>query len=473
MESLNFPVAASVAAPTKFASISSSRVFRQEREAVRGFFRGVVLATLAGVLAFSAAVSGAEAPLTLAEAQRRAVERSRQISAQDAAVSGSREMAVAAGQLPDPVLKLGIENLPIDGPDKFSLTNDFMTMSRIGVMQEFTRPQKRQLRAQRFEREAEKSLAEKTATIASIQRDTALAWLDRYYAETMAAVIAQQAREVKLEILAVEGAYRGGRGNQADVFAAHSALVGLEDQASEIDRRIRTAKSDLTRWVGDGADAPLAGKPAIDFIRLDTGVLLDAELAHHPEITVLTKQEEIASTEARIAQADKKADWSLEVMYSQRGPSYSNMMSVGVSIPLQWDQRNRQERELASKLAMAEQARAEREEALRAHVGEVRAMVIEWENGRERLARYERELTPLSRERTRAALTAYQGGKANLTDLLLARRDEIEVRMQAVRLEMETARLWAQLNFLFPDSAATTRASVPAQSTAIPTKESK
>jgi outer membrane protein TolC len=248
--------------------------------------------------------------------------------------------------------------------------------------------------------------------------------------------------------------------------------VGLEDQASEIDRRIRTAKSDLARWVGDGADAPLAGKPAIDSIRLDTGVL-DSELSHHPQIAVLRKQEEIATAEARIAQADKKADWSLEVMYSQRGPSYSNMVSVGVSIPLQWDQKNRQERELASKLAMAEQARAEREEALRAHVGEVRAMVIEWENGRERLARYERELTPLARERTRAALTAYQGGKASLTDLLLARRDEIEVRMHAVQLEMDIARLWAQLNFLFPDSARTTRASVPAQSPAIPTKESK
>jgi outer membrane protein TolC len=140
---------------------------------------------------------------------------------------------------------------------------------------------------------------------------------------------------------------------------------------------------------------------------------------------------------------------------------------------LQWEQRKRQDRELASRLAMVEQARAEREEALRVHIGEVRAMIVEWENGRERLARYERELTPLARERTRAALTAYQGGKANLTDLLLARRDEIDVRMHAVQLEMEIARLWAQLNFLFPDSAGTTRASIPAQSTAIPTKESK
>ena len=151
----------------------------------------------------------AHAQLTLEEAQRRALERSRQLAAQDSAVRSSREMAVAAGQLPDPVLKLGIDNLPINGPDQFSLTRDFMTMRRIGVMQELTRGEKRDLRAQRFDREAEKAVAEKTAAVASIQRDTALAWLDRYYAEAMLAVIARQIEQVKTEITAAEGLYRG------------------------------------------------------------------------------------------------------------------------------------------------------------------------------------------------------------------------------------------------------------------------
>jgi len=72
-----------------------------------------------------------------------------------------------------------IDNLPINGPDQFSLTRDFMTMSRIGVMQEFTRSEKRQC-APAFRARSGKSVAEKAVTIASIQRDTALAWLDRY-----------------------------------------------------------------------------------------------------------------------------------------------------------------------------------------------------------------------------------------------------------------------------------------------------
>jgi len=406
------------------------------------------------LLLAAASLAGAVEPaLTLPEAQRLAAARSRQLVAQDSAALASREMALAAGQLPDPALKVGIDNLPVTGPDAYSVTSDFMTMRRIGLMQEFTRGEKRQLRAERFEREAERAVAEKSAMLATIQRDTALAWLDRYYAEAMAAAIAEQAREVGLEVEAAENAYRTGRGSQADIFAARSAKASLDDRASEIGRRIRTAKTMLARWVGTASETPLAGKPDTDAIRLDTRSL-DAQLAHHPQIATLTRQVELAATEAKLAQANTKADWSLEAAYQQRGSAYSNMISIGVSIPLQWDQKNRQDREVAAKLAIANQAEAQREEALRAHISEVRAQIQDWENGRERLARYGRELLPLARERTQAVLAAYRGGRASLTDVLAARRNESEVRVQALQLEMETARLWAQINFMFPDEAS-------------------
>src|SRR5258706_13919770 len=133
-------------------------------------------------------------------------------------------MAVADGQLPDPVLKAGIDNLPINGEDRFSVTRDFMTMRRIGIMQELTRGEKRDLRAQRFEREAEKGIAEKAMATASIQRGTALAWLDHYYAEAMLKVFAEQIGQVKGEIAAAEAVYRGGGGRQAAVIGAPHPL---------------------------------------------------------------------------------------------------------------------------------------------------------------------------------------------------------------------------------------------------------
>jgi outer membrane protein TolC len=393
-----------------------------------------------------------DAPLTLAEAQRVAVARSRSLAAQDAAVTAAREMAVAAGQLPDPVATVGVNNLPVNGPDAWSLTRDFMTMTSVGVMQEFTRAEKREARAERFQREAEKSLADRSVSIAAIQRDAALAWLDRYYAEAMLAVVAEQSRQARTEIEAAESAYRAGRGNLADVLNARSSLVALDDRTSELQRRAATARIALARWVGNVADAPLAGTPPIDAIRLDPRTL-DADVEQQPQIAALAKQEAVAAAEVRAAQANKKSDWSVSLMYSVRGAPYSNMISVNFSVPLQWDQPNRQDRELASKLAMLDQARAETEDMVRGRTAELRAMIAEWENDRERSARYERELLPLAAERTQATLAAYRGAKANLADVLVSRRNEIDVRLQALQLQMDTARLWAQLNFLVPEDA--------------------
>ena len=445
----SFPGAATVAAPFACAQIIPFLACIRERPLRAGISRAIGLAILTVAAIFAGQACAADAPLTLQEAQRRAVERSQQISALDATVAASRERALAAGQLPDPVLTLAIDNLPINGSDRFSLTRDFMTMRRIGITQDFTRAEKRQMRARKFASEADKLLAEKTAALASIARNTALAWFECYYAEAAAAVLAQQAEEAKLEVVASEGAYRAGRGSQSDILAAHSAQVGLEITASEMGRRVRTARINLARWIGEGADVPLSGKPSIDSLHREGGAL-DSEIPLHPEIRVLAREEDIVATDARIAAADQKTDWSLEVSYSQRGPAYSNMVSIGVSIPLQWDQKNRQNRELAARLALVERAKAEREEALRAHVGEVRTVTAEWENGRERLARVESEMLPLARERTRAALAAYQGGKAALSEVLSARRGEIDIRMQTVNLEAEIARLWAQLHYLFP-----------------------
>ena len=413
---------------------------------------------LAGLLLLPASwVSAAEAPLTLAEAQRRALAHSRQLLAKDFAITASYEAAVAASQLPDPIIKIGIDNLPVSGADRFSLTNDFMTMRRVGVMQEITRVDKRQLRSAALSQTAEKTSAEKEVAAAAIERDTAIAWLDLYYAKAMSAVIAEQGAQAKLEIQAADGAYRGGRGSQAEVFAARSAVASFEDRQSEYQRRILNARTMLARWTGDNGDIALAGKPDTNVIRLDPATL-ETQLAHHPEIAVSSRQVDLAETEAKLARANKKPDWSVELAFQQRGPAYSNMVSVGVSIPFQWDQRNRQDRQLASKLAGIDQAKSEREEMLRDHVMQTRLQINEWNNNRERARRYERDLVPLAAQRTLAGITAYSGGKATLAEVLAARRNEIDVRLQALQLQADTARLWAQLNFLFPTSTAAAHA---------------
>ena len=429
--------------------------FRSSRRISRCALRFGGSRRIAAVAALCAVVTGAHAngALSFAEALSLAEARSSALTGADYAAQASREMAVAAAQLPDPIATMGINNLPVNGPDAWSLTRDFMTMASVGVMQEFTRKDKRDARADRFRREADKAVAERAAGVATLQRSAATAWLDRYYAEAMLMVVDEQSRQARAEVEGAEAAYRAGRGNLADILAARSALVMLDDRASEFGRKVRAARIALARWVGDRADAPLAGRPAIDSLAIDAKAL-DSELLHHPELAMLTRQEDLAAAEVRVAQANREPDWSVALMYQQRGSAYSNMISLNVSVPLQWDQANRQDREVAAKLALLDQARAEREDRVRMHAAEVRQMLAEWENGRERQARYERELLPLATQRTEATLGAYRGARSSLMDVLLARRGEIDVRVAALQIEMETARLWAQLNFLYPERGA-------------------
>ncbi|CAN7383015.1 hypothetical protein LJR074_002322 [Acidovorax sp. LjRoot74] len=112
-------------------------------------------AAMAAALGLPAWAGAPDEPLTLREALALAATRSLQLAANRASTAASRNMAVAAGQLPDPVLKFGVDNLPVNGAERLSLSRDFMTMRRIGVMQELPAAQKRQLRSERFERAAD------------------------------------------------------------------------------------------------------------------------------------------------------------------------------------------------------------------------------------------------------------------------------------------------------------------------------
>jgi outer membrane protein TolC len=389
---------------------------------------------------------GAE-PLTLAQAQRLAVARSQQLLANESSAAAARRMAQAASQLPDPVLKFGIDNLPINGPDRFSLTNDFMTMRRIGLMQELPGADKRRLRGQRGAQEALKLQAERDVIRVGVLRNTALAWLDRFYALASRELVLRQLEETRLQVQAAEAAYRGARGSQADVFMAQGAVGMLDDKLAQVERQADNAAVLLARWVGDDARRPPVGAPAWQATGMDQGVTSE-HLETHPEVAVAGAAVRAAQVEVFLAEANKRPDWTVEAAYQQRGSAYSNMVSIGLTVPLQLDRANRQDQEVAAKKAQVDEALARYEDLLRNMEAEVAVTLNDWRSGKQRVSRYAESLVPLAQQRTAAALAAYRGGKADLAMVLAARRDELELRIQALAVELETARAWANLNFI-------------------------
>lgn len=398
----------------------------------------------------------ASGALTLDAALRVAETRSAALQGQDAAIRSWREMAVPAGRLPDPVLRLSVDNLPIEGPMQYSLTDDFMTQRSVSLAQTFTGSDKRQARSARFAREADAASSMRSLQMTRLRTQTARAWFERYYQQQILALLQRQREEAVLTVDAVEAAYRGGRAAQADVFAARSAVASIDDRRHEVGADLSNAETTLARWVGETAAQPLGAPPRIDRLAAHEPV---HQLDQHPDIALMGARERVALAEAEIARQEKSADWSWSLMYSKRGSQFSDMVSVGVSIPLQWDQKNRQDRDLAASLEKVEQLRAEREEIRREHLAEVQQLLASWRSNLTRLADYDQTLIPLATERAQAQEAAFRGGKAPLSAVLEARRMAIDTRLERLRIEKQTAALWAELEFLIPEPSSLEAAS--------------
>jgi outer membrane protein TolC len=287
--------------------------------------------------------------------------------------------------------------------------------------------------------------------LSDLRRDTAMTWLGRYYDDRVREVLVRQRDQAALQVEAAELAYRSGLGSQADVFAARSAVAEIDDRLAEAGRDVDVATTRLARWVGEDARRPPAEPPTMTSVPLSDADL-DGELAHHPEVALMLKEEQVARAEAEVALTQKRSDWTIEVTYSQRGPAYSNMMSLNVYKPLQWREGKRQDREFAARLATADKMRAEREEKTRSHVADARALLQAWQANRQRLERYGSVLIPLAAERTAAATTAYRGSTGTLGAVLDARIAETDARIAYLKLERETANDWAELAYLVPQS---------------------
>ena len=415
---------------------------------------GRPLAGLCIGLAFVATLSNAAdgGSLSLAEALKIGERTSPRLAAQVATLAAARESVSRAAELPDPKLRFGIDNLPVSGPDRFEYNTDSMTMRRIGLMQDIPNGEKRKLREARAARERDVEAANLAAQRAAVQREVALAWFELFYARQSRAQLADLATELQLQIDTLSAAIAAGRQTTGDALALRGAGEAAQDRVIEQDRAIERARFALAAWLPQDASRPLADPPETGRFEHARTALL-ADLNEHPDQRVYAEREALARTDLALATNSTKPDWSVELSYGQRAPAFDNMISLMVSVDLPWQTGKRQDRDIAAKRLLAEQAQAQAEEARRIHEAEIRGIYADWQTAGVRIGRFEKLLLPLARERVAAALAAYRGGRGELPTVLEARRAETETRLGFVQAQLERARAWAKLNFLLPKEA--------------------
>lgn len=423
------------------------------RHARRGVLRGRVSLRLllAAATAFgSDAVRPADqAPLSLPEAVDLAEYQAPQLHARVAGVTAAEAATGPAGQLPDPEFLIGLQDLPVTGDDAFSATRDAMTMRTVGVMQSFPRREKRRLRSERAAIDLERERALLVTERLTVREAAARAWILAAAAERRLTLMSALQPIADAQLAAATAALTAGRGTAADAIAARAAIAALQDRidAARTDRD--TARLALARWLPDLGARALGEAPDWRDPGGDPATLL-SNLPQHRALLAYAPAERAAAAEVALARADKRPDWSLELMLGRRGPQLPTMVSVQLRIPLALSAARRQDPIVAAKRALATRISAERESAQREQEAALRTSLAVWRSTLERTARYERELLPLSKDRADAALAAYRGGRGDLAAALRALDEAIELRLAYIDLHAALGQAWAALYFAFP-----------------------
>lgn len=379
------------------------------------------------------------APLSLDQALNLAVQRSESAHSARAGVTSASESARAAGQLPDPTLRAGVDNLPVTGGDRFSTTRDSMTMKRIGISQEWLSRDKRAARQAAAEATVGREAVQAQVAVADTRLQTALAYLDAFYAGEALKLTTLMEHHANEELEAARARLSSSTGSSHEVLSLTGARGVAEDESDEVRQQQSSANVSLQRWVGVRAEE-------LAFATLPVPPSEQDYVASHPTVVAMQRDIEVARQNAAVASSERKPNWTWEVSYGQR-TGYSDMVSFAVSIPLQVARDQRQDRENASKLALVDKAEADLAEATRAATGEYLVLTSDVQRLRERVDRYRTNVVTPAQQRTAAATAAYRSNQASLMTLFEARHAEVDAQRKLLTLLRDLAKAQAQLVF--------------------------
>ncbi|MUV13381.1 TolC family protein [Noviluteimonas gilva] len=410
--------------------------------------RTLIRTVCVAVLVTPFAALAASHALTLPEAVRLASERAPMLDARRAGVSAAQEEAARAGALPDPILTVGIDNLPVTGSDAFDASADDMTMKEIGLRQEIPSRAKRSVRQSFAARQIDEAQAQAEAEVLAVRRATAEAWIAVWAAQRQLAALQKLREQAALAAKVSKARVASGSEPVSDALATEAALLELDNRIEAARAEEMAAQAGLARWLGDATVEAADQAPDFDSLPMPEARLL-AEADRVGPLLPVTAQVETAAAAIDVARADKRPDWSVGASYGQRAGGRSDMIMFEVGIGLPLFSRNRQDRGIAAREADYQAALATREDLRRQETARIRADLARWEGLKRQVALHEDSLLPLAQDRSATTLAAYRAG-GDLQPWLNARRDELDVHLAHAEHLGELGRAWAALAFLLP-----------------------
>ena len=347
----------------------------------------------------------------------------------------ARERIQPAGALPDPVLRIELENITKNGSQSATLDPTRTGDTKYTLMQPLPFWGKRDLKREVASAEATQAAGRAADTWAEVASRIKTLYA-QYWLTGQSLQLTRENIELtrRLEQIA-QARYAGGLAAQQDAIRAQlersvmdTELVGME---SEFHHLVVFLNAMLARPSGAELAAPASLRPVP--ARLDGAALNDRLIAANPQLAIETARVGGAEKSRELAYRNRYPDFTVGVVPMQvqnRVDAWSLMLEM--NLPLQQGTRRSQERESERML----EAAAARKEALGHRLmGDLNAALNNLESARSTEQISRNRLLPQAELTFKSALAGYENGKVDFATLLDAQRQIRNAKLALLRAQ--------------------------------------
>jgi len=413
---------------------------------ITGLCCWVLFAVLQSAVCLGAAEGAPRSSLfsiSLEQAKTSALQRNWDLLASAAGIEAATAQRVLASEFPNPVLSLSTAKINVDNHGSGTVEGNsvwdrsYDTIAAINQL--FEVGGKRRTRQAAAKAGFENARASYHDAIRTLHLAVTKAYVAAVLAEENARILNQTALTLRQEASLAEVRLAAGEISTAD-------KTQIEISAARFELDARTAKSSAAQ-ARVALDVLLGDPRPTDHFTLSDNLETLADLGNPVSVNqVIANRADIVAAEAalRKAEADLKLqklnripDPTLLLQYEHEPPDMPNTIGLGVSLPLPLWNRNR------GNIKGAEAARRQASialEKLRAQAAaEIATARLAYTDALERLKDQRDSIAPKSEHVRKTVAYAYEKGGSSLLDLLVAERNDNEVRLATAQAASDLA----------------------------------
>jgi len=387
--------------------------------------------------------------LSLAAAQRLALERNWDLLAAAAGVDAATAQRIISHEFPNPALSLSTSQINVDNhPNSTSAGNgvwDRSYITTVAINQLFEIGGKRRSRQLSAQAGLESARAQLYDARRALDLAVAKAYIAAALGEENAQVLQHSADTLRQEVKIAELRLKAG-----EISSADKAQLEMNAQRFELDAQAAASTAAQARVALEvllGAPQPAADCALSDRLEDLAG---SSELGNtnsvgqwRPDVVAAETAWRKTEADLRLQKALRIPDPTVQAQYDHQPPDFPNSVGLGVSLPIPLWNRNRGG--ILAAEAAREQARLAFEKAKAQAVADIATALLAYRDAVNRWTQYRSSIRPKSEQVRQTKAYAYEKGGASLLDMLIAERDDNDVRLASNQVASDTAAAIATL----------------------------